>query len=345
MPDFRSPREVVAPSRRRRGVAAVLLFVAAALTLSAQTAELKFVSTPWPPFTNEAGQPRIVLDLVEAALGRIGVKSATSIVQPAQFTVTLLSGKVDGTAAAWRDSQREKVLLYSEPYFENRLILVGRKGSDVSATTLDGLKGKKVAIVEGYAYGDDIDKAGPTFVRSRREEASLDLLLTGVVEYTLMDQLVVEYLVSQYETQAKTRLEFGKTPLLIRKLHLAIRKDFPDAAGIITRFNAQLKTMVADRTYHRLLHLDWISADVDGDGIPEYVPGNDKAAGTAPPSHVYSLSWTDERARSKVSGDRYYLGGRVYNSWADVPDSYKVSAQGAKDPSKSTLSVFTFNWK
>jgi len=202
-----------------------------------------------------------------------------------------------------------------------------------------------VAIVEGYAYGDGVENAGPTFVRSRREEASLDLLLTGVVEYTLMDQLVVEYLVSQYEAQAKARLEFGTTPLLIRKLHLAIRKDLPDAAGIISRFNTQLKTMVADRTYHRLLHLDWISADVDGDGIPEYIPADDKAAGTAPPAHAYSLSYTDERARSKVSGEHYYLGGRVYNSWADVPDSYKVSAKGAKDPNKSTLSVFTFSWK
>jgi polar amino acid transport system substrate-binding protein len=332
-------------SHGRVGLAAFLLLItAASLAVFTQPAALRFVSTPWPPFTNEPGQPRIVLDLVEAALGRIGVQSSTSIVVPAQFTVTLLSGKVDGTAAAWRDSQREKVLLYSEPYFENRLILVGRKGSDVTALSLGDLKGKKVAIVEGYAYGDDIDKAGPTFVRSRREEASLELLLTGVVDYTLMDQLVVEFLVAQYETEAKTRLEFGATPLLIRKLHLAIRRTFPDAAGIITRFNAQMKTMVADRTYHRLLHLEWISADVDGDGIPEYIPQSDKA-GTAPPSHVYALSWTDERAKSKVSGDRYYLGGRVYNSWSDVPDSYKVSAQGAKDSNKSTLSVFTFSWK
>ena len=30
--------------------------------------------------------------------------------------------------------------------------------------------------------------------------------------------------------------------------------------------------MVADRTYHRLLMLDWIRTDVDGDGLGEYVP-------------------------------------------------------------------------
>ena len=38
--------------------------------------------------------------------------------------------------------------------------------------------------------------------------------------------------------------------------------------------------MIADRSYHRLLHLDWIRADVDGDGLREYVPHVDQ---TGPP--------------------------------------------------------------
>ena len=35
--------------------------------------------------------------------------------------------------------------------------------------------------------------------------------------------------------------------------------------------------MIADRSYHRLLHLDWIRADVDVDSRREYVPHNDHA--------------------------------------------------------------------
>ena len=46
--------------------------------------------------------------------------------------------------------------------------------------------------------------------------------------------------------------------------------------------------MVADRTYHRLLHVEWIRADVNGDNVAEYVPASDRS-GAAEPQRVYTL--------------------------------------------------------
>ena len=59
----------------------VLLLALISVTVTAQTQTLRLVSTAWPPFTNQPGQPRFALDLVEAALGRIGVSSTTTIVE------------------------------------------------------------------------------------------------------------------------------------------------------------------------------------------------------------------------------------------------------------------------
>ena len=118
--------------------------------MSAQTTELRLVSTAWSPFTNEPGQPRFALDLVEAGLGRVGIKTRTTIVDAAQFTRLSSAAKFDGSAAAWKDAARERTLLFSQPYLENRLVLVARRGGDVSAATLADLKGKRIAIVEGY---------------------------------------------------------------------------------------------------------------------------------------------------------------------------------------------------
>src|SRR6188768_40506 len=132
---------------------AACVAASAVVLVTAQAAPLRLVSTAWPPFTNAPGQPRFALDLVEAALGRIGMKSTTAIVEPAAFTSSLL-GESDGSAAAWRDAERERALLFSKPYLENRLVLIARKGTDVSAATLGALKGKRVAVVEGYSYGD-----------------------------------------------------------------------------------------------------------------------------------------------------------------------------------------------
>src|SRR4029450_7763969 len=121
-----------------------------------------------------------------------------------------------------------------------------------------------------------VENTGPTFVRSRTEEDSLKLLLDRKVDYTLMDDLVVQYIVANYATEAQQKLQLGSAPLVKRQLYLAVRKTTPDAEGIVARFNSQLRTLITDRTYHRLLHVDWINADVDGDGIPEYVPKSDK---------------------------------------------------------------------
>ena len=323
---------------------AVLLLAMAGVSLvgSAQTHRLKLVSTVWPPFTNAPGQARFALDLVEAGLGRIAVSATTEFVDAARYTTSLMTGPFEGSGAAWRDAEREKVLVYSQPYLENRLVLVGRRGAVVSSATLAELRGKRIAIVEGYSYGE-IENAGPVYVRSKSEEDSLRLLLDSKVDYTLMDELVVQYIVNNYATEARTKLQFGSTPLVRRQLFLAVRRSVPDADSIVTRFNAQLRNMIVDRTYHKLLHVDWINADVDGDGKLEYVPKSDQA-GKAPPQQAYTLI-ADEKVKLSTGPQRFYIGKGIYNSWSDVPDSYKVSAPGIASADKSTLSWFKFTWK
>src|SRR6185436_15451961 len=260
--------------RRRwtRAVVLILLCPPLWLTLTAQPAPLRLFAAAWPPFTNAPRQPRFALDLVEDALGRINLTARTTIVSAPQYTPSLLSGLFDGSGAAWKDPERERALIFSQPYLENRLVLVGRHGADVSAKTPAELQGKRIAIVEGYSYGDAIDKAGPVWVRSRSEEDSLTQLLKGAVDYTLMDELVVHYIVSNYPQESGAKLQLGSTALVTRELHFAVNRGRADAASIVERFNAQIRSMIADRTYHRLLQVDWIRADVDGDGIPEYVP-------------------------------------------------------------------------
>jgi polar amino acid transport system substrate-binding protein len=129
----------------------LLLIIAIPIMAAAKDRQLKLVSTAWSPFTNAPEQPRFALDLVEAALERIGVIAETVIVDEARLTPSLLSGDFDGSAALWKDAERERVLIYSQPYLENRLILVGRNGSDVSAASLGDLAGKRIARVAGYA--------------------------------------------------------------------------------------------------------------------------------------------------------------------------------------------------
>jgi polar amino acid transport system substrate-binding protein len=321
-------------------------FVPPQQVLAQTSPPLRLVSTVWPPFTNAAGEARFALDLVSEALKRIGMTADTTFVDDANFTPSLLTGTFDGSAAAWKDAERERVLVFSDPYLENRLILVGRRGSDVTATTLAALAGKRIVVVGGYSYGDAVKNgAGPAFVLSRSEEDSLAKLLAGEADYTLMDELVVQYIVRNYAQQARDRLQVGATPLIRRSLHLAIRRDRPDAASVIDRFNAVLRQMISDRTYHRLLQVDWLRADVDGDGQPELISRTDQA-GLAPPTTTYDLflSTPSKPTTPAPSGPRFYVGGNIYESWASVPKNYKVPESNWNDPNRSTASIFRFTW-
>jgi hypothetical protein len=255
-----------------------------------------------------------------------------------------MSGSFDGSAAAWRDLARERALLFSQPYLENRLILVGRTGADVSAAALTALKGKRVSIVEGYAYGAALDNAGITFVPSRSEEDSLRQLLNGEADYTLMDEIVVQYIVDHHADQARTRLQIGTVSLLTRPLHLAVRRTHPQAKSIVDRFNAQIRAMVADRTYHRLLHVDWIRADVDGDGLEEYVPRTD-SSGPAEPERAYSIfSDAQKKPQSKPGEKRYLFGGSVYTAWTAIPEKYKNYDPLRPEPGIATVPIYQFTW-
>ena len=182
---------------------------------------------------------------------------------------------------------------------------------------------------------------GPIFVDSNSEEDSLARLRNGGADYTLMDDIVIQYLITNHGEEALTRLAFGSTPLLTRSLHFAVRRSLPDAESIISRFNAELRGMIAARSYHRLLHLDWIRADGNGDGRTEYVPMMIKPARSRRSVPTRS-SRRAVRPRSRTR--RFYFGGDIYEGWATVPQQYKAPDFSRPKPNQNTFKIFTFKW-
>jgi len=337
--------------RRSRWTTGVLLvsIIAVPIMAAAQAPQLQLVSTPWSPFTNAPGQPRYALDLVGEALKRAGIIAETVLVDEDSLTPSLLSGEFDGSAALWKDTERERALLFSQPYLENRLILVGRRGSDVSATSLSDLAGKRIALIAGYAYGEAVAaEDGPIFVASHSKEDSVAKLLNGEADYTLVDDLVAQYLVRHHEEEARTRLAFGSTPVITRSLHLAVSRSLPGAESIISRFNTVVVDMMVDGSYHRLLHLDWIDADIDGDGLREFVPHDDQT-GPDEPERPYALFYATGTAYAEPSKKpdkkrRFYLGGKIYEGWSTVPAQYKAPDYSRPGPSRHAVQIFSFTW-
>jgi len=326
----------------------VSILLAAVLALDsfagtpAETSRLRLASDTWPPFTNVAGKSRLAIDLVHEALRRAGVGEETTIATWKDVTAGLGDGRFDGSAAIWRSPDREKFLLFSKPYLENRLVLVGAKGADVSAPRLDALAGKRVAVVEQYAYGDAVEGAqGPRFIQGQSDQENLTKLLGGDVDYMLVDDLLIRYLVKQQYEEARRRLEIGTIPLVLRTLHFAVRRDLPGAKAIIDGFNEQIDKMLADGTYNVILQLDWIRADVDHDGQPELVAGSTHAGTVAPTTSYAILSGLPPGSAGRFEvRERYWIDGRVYETWDDVPERYKKPPRNDADKPPPALLRF-----
>lgn len=352
--------------RRMRVLGLAPLVLAAGVAL-AEPAPLRLASDVWPPFTDQPGSVRVALDLVREAFDRSGIRGATAIRDDfAEVLAALEAGEIDGSAALWRSPEREASLVFSQPYLENRLVLLGRKGSPVTQASVGALAGSRVAIVDEYAYGGALRVSpGPEWVTGASDQENVERLLRGEVDYVLADELVVHELFQRQGPKARALLERGRRALVRRGLHLALRRDRPDAAETVARFDAALREMVLDGSYNRILGITWIRADIDGDGRSELVLGGQKAGSEAPQeSYEIVQREGDPEAEGEGGGEeqaeagvdavdpeeraRYVIEGEVYQGWTNVPPRYRVPVEpqgeelGEGDRPQPSVVLFEF---
>mgnify|MGYP001818808223 CR=1 FL=1 len=323
---------------------AVCLASLAATAMATDPEELRLGSDEWPPFTGSHGKQRAALELIHTALDRAGYQATTTIDEWKRVEAAIRRGDLDGSAALWRTGDREKTLVFSAPYLENRLVLIGRKGSDVTATRMTDLAGKRVAAVGQYAYGDDVTKAaGVLFVSAKNDQDSLDKLLAGEVEYMLVDELVVQHLLTFQPDEVATNLEIGFNHLARRTLHFAIRRDVPNAEKIVEAVDNEIVKMQGDGSYSEILQIGWIRVDVDGDGLYELVPFGDQV-GQTPPRSVYDV-FGDMPDDEPAEKNRVLVGGDIYQGWDAIPDRYKQPpSQGGPTSFKYGNTVMTLKF-
>lgn len=296
--------------------------------------ELRLASDVWPPFTDVESEKSIAIDLVREALVRNNINTAITIQDFTDVIKNIDAGLFDGSAALWASEERQKKYLFSESYLQNQLILVGKKGSDVSATSFDDFESARIGIVEDYSYGAVVNSDKVLLVAGNNDQENLERLLSDEIDYMLVDALLIQYLLKYQVNDVTEYLEIGSTPIIVKSLHFAIRKDVPNAEKIIADFNNEIHDMIAEGVYNRILELNWVRADMDGDGELELILDGD-AAGTAPPENAYGVYTDQSLVKKSNSPNKYYIKGQMYNSWDQVPQEYKteivMSTQNPKD--------------
>lgn len=298
-----------------------LFFFASLLSAGQGNNSLILASDVWPPFTNVEGEKRIAIDIVQEALNRIEIENSIYIDDFEDVMIGINEEVFSGSAALWYTDKRAKSLLFSKPYLHNQLILVGRKGSDVNAKSIDELGKVKIGVVENYAY-DEAFLKNPNIeiVKDISDQKNMERLLSKKVDYILVDALLLQYLLKYQTNDVSQFLEIGTTPLSIKALHFALNANIEGAEEIITLFNQEIDKMMSDGTYHEILELNWIQTDIDGDGELEMVLIGDQA-GENEPSNAYSV----DPNKQSITNEGFYINGEYYLTWEQVPAELKVN--------------------
>lgn len=298
----------------------LILGLFSALVVCAQNPKLKLASDVWPPFTDVKSEETLAFDLVQEAFGRINIESEFVITDFKEVLAGIENEIFQGSSALWKNEEREKTLVYSDAYLHNQLILLGRKGSHVNIKSIAELEGKKIGLVKGYAYDDSLSMVPQLKITySKSDQENLEHLISEEVDFILVDAILIQYLLNYQINDVSRLLDFAQEPLIVRSLHVALSKTLPNAEEIIENLNNEFKGMISDGSYNKILHLDWIRADVDGDGDLELIFTGEKA-GIDEPAYTYNVHSGTTENTEKV----YYINGVRYESWDDVPDEYKV---------------------
>ena len=318
----------------------LFIFILCSLTGHTQTTELKLGSDIWPPFTNVDTEKSFAMDLVKEALSRINIQSSTKIISFDDVISAIDGGELDGSAALWINTEREQKYIFSNPYLHNQLILVGRKGSLVKDISIADLDGKRIGIVENYAYGA-AENPNAIVVEGKSDQKNLERLLSKQIDYMLVDDLLIQYMLKYQINDVTDHLEIGNTPLRVKSLHFALRKDVIDGERIMSLFNEEITKMIADGSYNAILELNWIKSDIDGDGTMELVLQGDHA-GTKQPLNAYSVLAEETNNQTINNSYRYYIDGKFYEGWENIPDRYKIKiSPGQANPNNIGL-IFSF---
>ena len=298
---------------------AIALFAALLPPPGRAAAPVTLANDEWPPFILANGQQGKAERLVCGALERSGHACTVKVEDWEVVLEQARQGTIDGIAAAWRDSEREAYLLFSEPYLTNRIVPVVSADFDEFIRSADDLEGLRVALVTDYAYGDEIAARAQRFetVAAKNSADALDRVRLGQADAALVDELVARDLLSAPGFERLTSL---RTVLAYRSLHFAVSRTHPDAREILADFHRAYEVMLSDGAVNEILEVDWLASDFGQPGNVSVVMRSgvslDDLDNPTEPGSMYALGqsdyeWTGQsdfdpsRAKYQVEGESY----------------------------------------
>lgn len=220
-----------------------LLVLSGFVSVSVLAKPLSIVGSSWPPYVEKDHPAQgLAMEVVVKAFKQQGYQPRTNIETWSRALEGVNIGVYDVIVAIWKTPDREKQLIFSQPYLENQIKFIKMKETDVQYQTLDDLRGYLIGIVKNYAY-DDAFMQSEKLIKIPQNHIIQNLLkLTqGEIDLTLGDEKAIRYAINQYMKSFESQLEFLEKPLSKKNLYIAVSRQNPNAQKIVRDFNQALE--------------------------------------------------------------------------------------------------------
>jgi len=227
-------------------------------TYSAEHTPVHLAVPPWPPFIYPDKRKGLVEEVVSAVFEQAEQPVRISVLPWRRAVWNAQKGSVDGLAAVWYSPERASYLLFSKPYYTNRIIAVYPQAKPPVDLTVRSLMRMRLGLREGGYYGPAVSEAKlPRAVYASKDENLLRMLAVGRLDLALGDALIMRTLLGA-DPELGEKLEISESPVALLPLHLGLVRDKPGNEQLIGRFNRGLaelqqsgKLAAIIQRYHR----------------------------------------------------------------------------------------------
>jgi len=195
------------------------------------------VDPSWPPFEYVDATKiysGIASDYVQHLNKRLSINMAPvqGLLWP-EVMEKAINGEIDVLPCVAKTPNRSKFLLFTRPYIKFPIVVLTRKDAPF-VSSLNNFKKNKVAVVEGYAYQEILERDYPDqqfYLAGNIDQALRDL------SYGHVDAFVGNLASITYATQKMglTNLKVGATTSYKMELSFAVRKDWPELVNILDK--------------------------------------------------------------------------------------------------------------
>ncbi len=240
-----------------RGFAGAILVCAlwAVFAAAAFSAEVIVFDQGNPPFMYlENGQTRGVYPaIIGDAFRRMGV-GVTMQCLPWPRALQGADAGSWGVGGLYMTEERLWKYDYSEPIFEEKLMLYVVRGREFPFSGIKDLAGKRIGVMRGWTYGDEFEQAvaDGTVIPDpvNTEQANVGRLLLGRVDVIVSAPESLALVRDLMDPRG--RVVALPRPLAVNKTYLSFPKS-KNLAPLLDRFNAELRRMRFDGALDHLV--------------------------------------------------------------------------------------------